>query len=181
MTKDGISACGKPQEPRHAAEIRLRAERHNAVGEAFFLATPCPPLTPPPPALHPCDSGNFSLKKASVRMQDTLSLSSIGCAKAELQVSKVKMRLSTAWRRRWGLASRCLNLIDCCAYANRRRKLVITPDYNTYANSTCFEELAGLTNSHRANPIVQRLGALYRTILQTRIRRWKPTAHHFLS
>jgi hypothetical protein len=27
-----------------------------------------------------------------------------------------------------GLASGCLNVIGCCAYANRRRKLVITPD-----------------------------------------------------
>jgi hypothetical protein len=30
------------------------------------------------------------------KLQDTLSLSSVGCAKAELQVSKVKLRLSTA-------------------------------------------------------------------------------------
>jgi hypothetical protein len=65
-------------------------------------------------------------------LQDTLSLSSIGCAKAESQVFKVKMRLSTAWRQRWELASGCLNVIGCCAYANRRRKLVITPVYANY-------------------------------------------------
>jgi len=35
------------------------------------------------------------------KLQDTLSLSSVGCAKAELQVSKAKMRLSTAWRQPW--------------------------------------------------------------------------------
>ena len=35
-------------------------------------------------------------------MQDILSFSSTDCNdKAELQVFKVKMRLSTAWQRRW--------------------------------------------------------------------------------
>ena len=79
-----------------------------------FPATPCPPLTPPPPARYPCDSDNFSLKRPSVRMpanrRTLLSYTSTGCDKAELQVSTVKMRLSTAWRRRWGLASGCLNV-----------------------------------------------------------------------
>ena len=34
-------------------------------------------------------------------MQDILSFSSTTCAKAELQVSEAKMRLSTVSRRRW--------------------------------------------------------------------------------
>ena len=98
-----------------------------AQAKGILLGQGHPPLDATPPARHRSGSGNFFAKKAGVRMQDISSLSSTVCAKAELQVSKPKMRLSTAWRRGWGLASGCLNVIGYCADANRRRKLALSP------------------------------------------------------